>query len=84
MIKNRDKLTEHQEEVLNAVLPLDTDKPIRDIYMTVYGDPSDNMSVRNMQQKLAPTFKAINEKISNVKIIPGKLKQTYRVIRKGR
>lgn len=70
------KLSEHQQKVLAAFDKKNTDIDIAVVYTRVYGDPG-HATVRDMQQKLAPTFSAINEKITGV-IEPGIVKRTYR------
>lgn len=72
------KLSPHQKKVLAAF-----DTPGRDIgivilYVRVYGAIPTGMQTRQMQQKLAPTFHAINVKLKTGKILPGQLKRTYR------
>lgn len=74
-------LSTHQEKTLKAFDPKETDIDIAVLYTRVYGDPG-SMSVREMQQKLAPTFAAINEKLTGKRIEPGELKRTYRLAKK--
>lgn len=77
------ELSQHQQDTLDAVSPADTDIDIAVIYTRVYGDPG-VLSAREMQQKLAPTFKAVNDKLAENKetkkcrIEPGDTKRTYR------
>lgn len=71
----------HQNKVLMAFKEIDTDIPIRLIYLSVYKqEPYTN---RAAQMKLAPTFHAMNKKWERdnfpERILPGKLKQTYRL-----
>ena len=55
---------------------------IRDMYYCLYGVPKDMLvSVRDMQQKLAPIIARINDKLVMEVIRPGQLKQTYRLTR---
>lgn len=73
------KLSDHQRKTLDALHPINTDIDVAVVYTRVYGDPG-SQSARTMQQKLAPTFSAINEKLVSrkVKIEPGETKRTYR------
>ena len=71
-------LSKHQQKTLDAFDPTETDIDIAVLYTRVYGDPG-SMSVRKMQQKLAPTFKAINDKLKRRRIEPGEIKRTYRL-----
>lgn len=77
-------LSSHQDKTFSAFDPIETDIDIAVLYTRVYGDPG-SMSVRSMQQKLAPTFQAINNKMDEYKgkwrIEPGELKRTYRLAR---
>lgn len=79
-------LSDHQQRVLDAFVKKDTDIPIGNIYMKVYGHAewSKAGTVRRMQQKLGPTFKEINKKLFKEKgtyllIEPGNTKRTYRL-----
>lgn len=78
MIKKDKTLTAHQASVLNAFGENDKDYDIAVLYTRVYGDPG-HMTAREMQQKLAPTFSAINEKLNKGRIEPGDTKRTYRL-----
>lgn len=71
------KLSAHQELTLQAFDKKNTDIDIAVLYTRVYGDPG-HLSAREMQQKLAPTFSAINEKLAKGKLEPGDTKRTYR------
>lgn len=73
-------LSKHQEKVVSAFDKKDEDITISLIYMRVYGHAEWQRAgtKRNMQQKLAPAFRDINEKITPARIIPGFLKGTYR------
>lgn len=73
------ELSPHQTKVLDAFTPNDTDIYIHTLYNRVYGINNENRTVRYCQQKLAPTFLAINKKLEVGRIVPGKLKQTYRL-----
>lgn len=77
-------LTTHQYNVYKAFTKADTDIGIAVIYDRVYDDPtSSDKTAREMQQKLAPTFAAINKKMKGARIEPGKTKRTYRLNTKG-
>lgn len=57
---------------------------IRDMYYKLYGVPSGPLvTVRDMQQKLAPIIARVNGKMTNTEIVPGRLKQTYRLAAKS-
>lgn len=74
-------LSVHQMRVFNVFKAKNSDIPIEDIYCMVYGHAEANragVTVRDMQMKLAPTFKSINKKLKNGRIEVGALKQTYR------
>lgn len=71
------KLSEHQQKAVDAFKPKGKDIDIVVLYTRVYGDPG-QLTAREMQQKLAPTFSAINEKLTDSLIEPGALKRTYR------
>jgi len=71
------ELSQHQQKVLDAFDKNDTDIDIATLYTRVYGDPG-HLSAREMQQKLGPTFKAINEKMDRPRLVPGEIKRTYR------
>lgn len=61
----------------------DVDIPIVRLWVAVHGqNPPSHYSNRDMQQKLAPLFRRINEKLAAVKIVPGELKQTYRIVKR--
>ncbi|RTL04951.1 hypothetical protein EKK58_09090 [Candidatus Dependentiae bacterium] len=72
-------LSEHQQKTLTSLRPDNTDIDIAVIYTRVYGDPG-TLSARDMQMKLAPVFRAINNKLKKTnRIEPGELKRTYRL-----
>lgn len=71
------KLSDFQNRVLKAFDAKNKDIDIAVLYVRVYGDPG-HMSARAMQQKLAPTFSAINDKLKKGCIEPGEMKRTYR------
>ena len=80
-------LSEHQTKVLAAFEEKDKDIPISRIYLLVYGHDDwqrNGNTVRKMQQRLAPTFKHINDKLYKEKgtyhvIELGNVKRTYRL-----
>lgn len=74
------KLSIHQQKAIGAFIPSNTDIDIAVLYTRVYGDPG-VLSAREMQQKLAPTFAAVNEKLAKVESViePGEKKRTYRL-----
>lgn len=58
------------------------DVPIEDLYYTAYpqlGEQRSLWTVRDMQQQLGPLFVRINDKLKRGRIVPGELKQTYRL-----
>lgn len=76
MKKKPKPLSKHQANVLCAFTKNNKDIDIAVIYTRVYGDPGE-MTAREMQQKLAPTFSEINKKLKG-RIEPGETKRTYR------
>lgn len=73
--------TEQQQTIYDAFSIKDKDYDIVTLYTRVFGDPGE-LSVRAMQQRLAPRFRRFNsflEKIGNERIILGDLKRTYRL-----
>jgi hypothetical protein len=84
-VKTKAKLSQHQEKVLIAFRHKNSDVPISAIFLLVYGEKEwkATRTVRKMQQKLAPTIAAINDKIAPQRIKPGGHKQTYRLSTKG-
>lgn len=63
-------------------LVLDKDIPIVDMYKSAYPDSSVNhIKVRVMQQRLGSVIARANKKLTSERIIPGQLKQTYRLER---
>lgn len=71
------KLSPHQNKVLSAFDKKNTDIDIVVLYTRIYGDPG-HLTARECQQKLAPLFSALNQKIGKGIIEPGELKRTYR------
>lgn len=74
-------LSDFQEKVLSAFGKINRDVKIEELYNSVYGTGSTpySRSVRSMQQKLGPTFAAINTKLKGARIAPGETKRTYRI-----
>lgn len=60
----------------------DVDVPIVDVYEALYGKRTLVTEVRTMQQLLGPLFARINEKLEVSHIVPGNIKQTYRISRR--
>lgn len=82
------ELTYHQTRVLQAFRKENTDYDIAELFYrvysyTMYDENTGVRAYRIMQQKIAPTFKTINRKIKGGRIVPGKLKRTYRLDTKG-
>lgn len=80
------KLSVHQARVYFSFSRKNKDTDIEEIYAKVYGISELNRkgtTIRIMQQKLAPTFAAINKKIAPHSIVPGLLKRTYRLNTRG-
>lgn len=80
------KLSNHQETVLAAFDKKNADISISLLFMRVYGHDEwqrKGNTNRTMQQKLAPTFKEINNKIKHGRIEVGFTKGTYRLNTKG-
>mgnify|MGYP000039898570 CR=1 FL=1 len=77
MTQNTKHFSEHQQNVLEAFDVMNMDVDIMVIYTRVYGDPG-QLTTRECQQKLAPTFAEINRKSNDIFIEPGDLKRTYR------
>lgn len=75
------KLSKTQQKAFNIfdVRGMDVDVPIATIYRVLYGKHVDD--VRAMQQTLGPLIARINAKLKATKIVPGQLKQTYRITR---
>lgn len=80
------KLSTMQQRVYDAFARrgYDIDIGIVTLFALAYpGQTLAGWKPRDMQQRLAPLFWRINEKLSAGRIEPGKLKQTYRLTRKG-
>lgn len=78
------KLSPRQSKVFNLFDRFDKDVEIRRMYLAVFGnagtsDPS--FDTRTMQMKLGPWVQRINAKLEAGRLVPGELKQTYRLIR---
>jgi len=76
-------LTDLQYRVYEAFDKCDTDISIEILYQRVYGEDVHNLSTREKQMKLGPTFSVINRKLKGARIEPGKVKKTYRLNTKG-
>lgn len=79
------KLTELEQKVYDFLSHKPNDDiPIASIYETVYGPQGPTFmlltSNRSMQQQLGPLLARINRKLKEQKIVPGNIKQTYRLI----
>lgn len=75
------KLSRLQKRVYDK-FKLDRDVRITDLHATAY--PSfhkDGAEVRAMQMRLGSIIARINEKLDGKKIVPGKVKQTYRLVK---
>lgn len=85
----RDKMSPMQAKVMNLFDRFDKDVAIFRVYNAAYGNEgwtttSDHVlpiPVRDMQQKLGPLIQRMNLKLQRGRIVPGELKQTYRMIR---
>jgi hypothetical protein len=83
------KLSPMQAKVFNLFDHYDKDIEIARVFRVAYDkDPLlgyrlQHMTVRDMQQLLGPLIKRINDKLQGGQIVPGHLKQTYRIIKKG-
>lgn len=75
--KTNKPLSPHQVKILSAFDQDDVDYDIVVLYTRVYGDPG-GLNARDMQQKLAPIFSAINSKLMRGRIELGIVKRTYR------
>lgn len=83
--------THMQTRVYKALEPVDHDVLIEDLFMSAYpgtaiermvgDDVLPLLTNRDMQQYLGPLFARMNTRLEehNLKIIPGQLKQTYRL-----
>lgn len=70
-------LTDHQKLVVAAFKQKNKDIDIVVIYTRIYGDPGE-LTARECQQKLAPSFAEVNRRSLTLHIEPGHLKRTYR------
>jgi len=81
-------LTEHQQNVLAAFAPVNTDVDIVLLYTRIYGDPG-VMPVRQMQRRLAASFLRVNQALTASagskagRIEVGDTKRTYRYNTQG-
>lgn len=78
-IQFKTPLSELQLKVFNALLPSGRDHDIAVVYCRVYGIPTGTITLRDMQQKLAPAIVEVNLKLENGLIELGDLKRTYRL-----
>lgn len=81
-MKTKKPLSGLQSTIVKAFEISDTDYDVAVIYMSAYGYPG-SLTAREMQQKLAPNFKKINDKLIKCRIEPGAAKRTYRLNTKG-
>ena len=73
------KLSPLQTRVYGA-LSLNKDTRILDVYKIAYPKARfDDIEVRVMQQRLGSAIARINEKLEGKRIVPGRVKQTYRL-----
>lgn len=73
------KLSPLQKRVYDA-LKLNTDVLISELHAAAYpASHSADAEVRVMQQRLGSVIARINEKLQNRRIVPGQIKQTYRL-----
>lgn len=79
------KLSTFQKKAFNVfdTHGFDVDIQIKYLYETLYGTNTLVNEVRTMQQLLGPLFARINDKLERTKIVPGEIKQTYRITRKA-
>lgn len=73
------ELSPKQKLVYDALL-LDEDVPIVSMFLSAYpNDLVDGITVRIMQQRLGSVIARANQKLTDERIVPGRLKQTYRL-----
>lgn len=73
------QLSKLQKRVFDALEP-DVDVRIADLHRAAYPvSHAEDTTVRTMQQRLGSVIARINEKLTNRRIVPGKVKQTYRL-----
>lgn len=73
------KLSKLQKRVYD-MLSLDTDVKISDMHRAAYpASHTSDTEVRVMQQRLGSIIARINEKLEGKRVVPGKIKQTYRL-----
>lgn len=77
MSRKKDTFTDHQQKVLDSFDEHNKDIDIVTLYTRVYGDAGE-LTARDCQQKLAPTFAEINSRSDILHIEPGEKKRTYR------
>jgi metallophosphoesterase superfamily enzyme len=75
------KLSRLQKRVYDKLKP-DTDVLISDLHAAAYpSSHKDGAEVRAMQMRLGSVIARINEKLDGKKVVPGKVKQTYRLVK---
>lgn len=73
------KLSNLQKRVYDT-LALDEDVKIADMHKAAYpASHTSDTEVRVMQQRLGSVIARINEKLTKTRIVPGRVKQTYRL-----
>lgn len=81
--RQQEQLSALQQRVFDVLQAKpNKDVPIEDLYYTAYpisGAVHWTLSVRDMQQRMGPLFVRINDKLKRGRIVPGELKQTYRL-----
>ena len=89
------KLSPFQQRVFDVLNDKpNTDLPITDLWVLAYPEVAQRLyvaweshgqqgecypPVRDMQQELGPLFARINQKLTKCRIVPGEIKQTYRL-----
>lgn len=77
------KLSPFQQRVFDALnAQPNVDFAIPDLWGLAYPDRDPGhagIAVRDMQQELGPLFARINQKLTKCRIVPGEIKQTYRL-----
>ena len=73
------RLSHLQKRVYDALV-LNEDIRIADMHKAAYpASHSEDTEVRVMQQRLGSVIARINEKLKGKRIVPGRIKQTYRL-----
>ena len=79
------KLSKLQQRVYDrfCLAGMDDDIAISTLYISFYRKQVTRATTtRQMQQQLGPLIARINAKLEATKIVPGNLKQTYRIIKR--